>query len=86
MNVVLGVGGGIAAYKSAELARGLMERGMRVQVVMTDAAQEFITPLTFAGLTGPQSHHRICSLPEARRKLFRARSNISRWRRTTKSW
>ena len=52
MNVVLGVGGGIAAYKSAELARGLMERGMRVQVVMTDAAREFITPLTFAGLTG----------------------------------
>jgi phosphopantothenoylcysteine decarboxylase / phosphopantothenate---cysteine ligase len=48
MNVVLGVGGGIAAYKSAELARGLMERGMRVQVVMTDAAQRFITPLTFA--------------------------------------
>ena len=52
MNVVLGVGGGIAAYKSAELARGLMERGMRVQVVMTDAAREFITPLTFASLTG----------------------------------
>jgi phosphopantothenoylcysteine decarboxylase / phosphopantothenate---cysteine ligase len=52
MNVVLGVGGGIAAYKSAELARALMERGMRVQVVMTDAAQEFITPLTFASLTG----------------------------------
>jgi phosphopantothenoylcysteine decarboxylase / phosphopantothenate---cysteine ligase len=52
MNVVLGVGGGIAAYKSAELARALMERRMRVQVVMTDAAREFITPLTFASLTG----------------------------------
>ncbi|MBV9771083.1 MAG: bifunctional phosphopantothenoylcysteine decarboxylase/phosphopantothenate--cysteine ligase CoaBC, partial [Bryobacterales bacterium] len=52
MNVVLGVGGGIAAYKSAELARALMERGMRVQVVMTEAAQQFITPLTFASLTG----------------------------------
>jgi phosphopantothenoylcysteine decarboxylase / phosphopantothenate---cysteine ligase len=52
MNVVLGVGGGIAAYKSAELARALMERGMRVQVVMTQAAREFITPLTFASLTG----------------------------------
>src|SRR5271156_3336947 len=52
MNVVLGVGGGIAAYKSAELARALMERGMRVQVGMTDAAQRFITPLTFASLTG----------------------------------
>ena len=52
MNVVLGVGGGIAAYKSAELARALMERGMRVQVVMTDAACQFVTPLTFASLTG----------------------------------
>ena len=52
MNVVLGVGGGIAAYKSAELARALLERGMRVQVVMTAAAREFIAPLTFASLTG----------------------------------
>src|SRR5271165_3518862 len=52
MNAVLGVGGGIAAYKSAELARALMERGFRVQVVMTDAAREFVKPLTFAALTG----------------------------------
>ncbi|HEY7338453.1 MAG TPA: bifunctional phosphopantothenoylcysteine decarboxylase/phosphopantothenate--cysteine ligase CoaBC [Bryobacteraceae bacterium] len=52
MNVVLGVGGGIAAYKAAELARELMERGCNVQVVMTAAAQEFIRPLTFAALTG----------------------------------
>ena len=52
MNAVLGVGGGIAAYKAAELARALMERGLRVQVVMTAAAQQFITPLTFAALTG----------------------------------
>src|SRR5271165_5764629 len=52
MNAVLGVGGGIAAYKSAELARALMERGFRVQVVMTEAAERFITPLTFAALTG----------------------------------
>jgi len=52
MNVVLGVGGGIAAYKSAELARALIDRGLRVQVVLTDAAQRFITPLTFAALTG----------------------------------
>jgi phosphopantothenoylcysteine decarboxylase/phosphopantothenate--cysteine ligase len=50
-HIALGVGGGIAAYKSAELARALMERGMRVQVVMTKAAQEFITPLTFTALT-----------------------------------
>src|SRR5271165_5333377 len=52
MNAILGVGGGIAAYKSAELARALIERGMRVQAVMTRAACEFITPLTFASLTG----------------------------------
>jgi phosphopantothenoylcysteine decarboxylase/phosphopantothenate--cysteine ligase len=52
MNAVLGVGGGIAAYKAAELARGLMEGGARVQVVMTRAAREFVQPLTFAALTG----------------------------------
>jgi phosphopantothenoylcysteine decarboxylase / phosphopantothenate---cysteine ligase len=52
MNVALGVGGGIAAYKAAELARALMERGCSVQVVMTGAAEEFIRPLTFAALTG----------------------------------
>ena len=52
MNVVLGIGGGIAAYKAAELARALIERGASVQVVMTNAAQEFVRPLTFAALTG----------------------------------
>jgi phosphopantothenoylcysteine decarboxylase/phosphopantothenate--cysteine ligase len=51
MNVVLGIGGGIAAYKAAELARALIERGASVQVVMTRAAQEFVRPLTFAALT-----------------------------------
>jgi phosphopantothenoylcysteine decarboxylase / phosphopantothenate---cysteine ligase len=50
--VILGVGGGIAAYKSAELARALMEQGCDVQTVMTQAAQEFVRPLTFAALTG----------------------------------
>jgi len=52
MRIILGVGGGIAAYKSAELARLLMERGHTVQAVMTRAAEEFIRPLTFAALTG----------------------------------
>jgi phosphopantothenoylcysteine decarboxylase/phosphopantothenate--cysteine ligase len=52
MRIILGVGGGIAAYKSAELARLLMERGHAVQAVMTRAATEFIRPLTFAALTG----------------------------------
>ncbi len=52
MRVVLGVGGGIAAYKSAELVRALEARGHRVQIVMTEAAQQFIQPLTFAALSG----------------------------------
>ena len=52
MRILLGVGGGIAAYKAAELARLLMEQEHRVQVVMTAAAQKFVKPLTFAALTG----------------------------------
>src|SRR5580692_843870 len=52
MKVALGVTGGIAAYKSAEIVRLLQDRGIRVQVIMTRAAQEFIRPLTFAALSG----------------------------------
>jgi phosphopantothenoylcysteine decarboxylase/phosphopantothenate--cysteine ligase len=52
MKIVLGVTGGIAAYKAAELVRLLQDRGIRVQVVMTHAAQEFVRPLTFAALSG----------------------------------
>jgi phosphopantothenoylcysteine decarboxylase/phosphopantothenate--cysteine ligase len=52
MNVALGVGGGVAAYKAAELARALMERGFTVQPILTEAAEQFIRPLTFAALTG----------------------------------
>src|ERR1700728_5475340 len=52
MHIVLGVGGGIAAYKAAELARLLMQQGHRVRVVMTAGAQEFVRPLPFAPLTG----------------------------------
>jgi phosphopantothenoylcysteine decarboxylase/phosphopantothenate--cysteine ligase len=52
MKVALGVGGGIAAYKAAEIVRLLQDRGIRVQVVMTNAAQEFVRPLTFAALSG----------------------------------
>ena len=52
MKIILGVGGGIAAYKAAELARLLMQRDHQVQAVMTAAAQEFVQPLTFAALTG----------------------------------
>jgi phosphopantothenoylcysteine decarboxylase / phosphopantothenate---cysteine ligase len=52
MKVALGVTGGIAAYKAAELVRLLQDRGLRVQVIMTRAAQEFVRPLTFAALSG----------------------------------
>src|SRR5438445_8582164 len=52
MRVALGVCGGVAAYKAAELVRRLQQEGIDVQVVMTGSAQEFVTPLTFAALTG----------------------------------
>jgi phosphopantothenoylcysteine decarboxylase/phosphopantothenate--cysteine ligase len=52
MKIALGVSGGVAAYKAAEILRLLQDRGIRVQVVMTRAAQEFIRPLTFAALSG----------------------------------
>ncbi len=50
--ILLGVTGGIAAYKAAELVRRLRERGAEVQVVMTEGAQRFVTPLTFQALSG----------------------------------
>ncbi|MGD0931910.1 MAG: bifunctional phosphopantothenoylcysteine decarboxylase/phosphopantothenate--cysteine ligase CoaBC [Candidatus Korobacteraceae bacterium] len=52
MKIALGVSGGIAAYKAAEIVRHLQERGLHVQVIMTSAAQEFVRPLTFAALSG----------------------------------
>src|SRR5208337_2124026 len=52
MKIALGVTGGIAAYKAAEIVRLLQDRGIRVQVIMTRAAQEFVRPLTFAALSG----------------------------------
>lgn len=50
--IVLGISGGIAAYKTPELARLLMQEGASVQVIMTDAAQQFVTPVTMQALTG----------------------------------
>jgi phosphopantothenoylcysteine decarboxylase/phosphopantothenate--cysteine ligase len=52
MKIALGVTGGVAAYKAAELVRRLQEEKLDVQVVMTRAAREFMAPLTFAALTG----------------------------------
>src|ERR1039458_8675552 len=50
--IILGITGGIAAYKAAELLRLLIKQGMEVQVVMTEAACHFITPTTMQGLSG----------------------------------
>src|SRR5512137_2237283 len=50
-HIVLGLSGGIACYKSAELTRELVKAGASVQVVMTDAAQQFITPVTMQALS-----------------------------------
>ena len=59
MKVMVGVSGGIAAYKAAELVRALQKQALQVRVTMTDSAQRFIQPLTFAALTG---HKVITSL------------------------
>jgi phosphopantothenoylcysteine decarboxylase/phosphopantothenate--cysteine ligase len=61
MRVTVGVSGGIAAYKAAELVRALQRQSVEVHVVMTAAAQKFVQPLTFAALTG---HKVITSLWE----------------------
>jgi len=57
MRVTVGVSGGIAAYKAAELVRALQRRGVEVHVVMTEAATRFVQPLTFGALTG----HKVIS-------------------------
>src|SRR6202041_2620547 len=52
MRIALGVTGGVAAYKAAELVRRLQQEKLDIQVVMTRGAREFIAPLTFAAITG----------------------------------
>jgi len=52
--VILGVTGSIAAYKAADIARGLLEKGLKVSVIMTKEAEHFITPLTLSALIGEQ--------------------------------
>lgn len=61
-NILLGVSGGIAAYKSAELTRRLRDAGANVRVVMTQAATEFVTPLTFQALSGNPVHTELLDL------------------------
>jgi len=55
-NIVIGVCGSIAAYKSAEIVRQFVKKGWNVQVVMTEASKHFITPLTLSTLSGRQAY------------------------------
>jgi phosphopantothenoylcysteine decarboxylase/phosphopantothenate--cysteine ligase len=75
-NVLLGVSGGIAAYKSAELIRQLQERGASVRVIMTRGAQEFITPLTLQALSGQPVH---TELLDERAELGMGHIELARW-------
>ncbi|MBX2853790.1 MAG: bifunctional phosphopantothenoylcysteine decarboxylase/phosphopantothenate--cysteine ligase CoaBC, partial [Rhodobacteraceae bacterium] len=61
-HVLLVVGGGVAAYKSLEVVRRLADRGISTRCVMTKAAQEFVTPLSFASLTGDAVHSELFEL------------------------
>lgn len=74
--ILLGVTGGIAAYKSADLIRRLQDAGARVQVVMTPAAQEFITPLTLQALSGNPVHTQLLD-PEAEAGM--GHIQLARW-------
>ncbi len=65
MRVAVGVTGGVAAYKAAELVRFLQQEGLEVEVVMTRAAQEFVAPLTFAALTGRKVITEMFGAPES---------------------
>ena len=65
MKILLGVGGGIAAYKAAELARLLMQQGHEVQAILTRGAEEFIRPLTFAALTGRKTLTNLFEIEDA---------------------
>jgi phosphopantothenoylcysteine decarboxylase/phosphopantothenate--cysteine ligase len=76
MNILLGVSGGIAAYKSAELVRLLRKQGMQVRVVMTASATEFVSPLTFQALSGHTVH---CELLNAQTKQAMSHISLARW-------
>ena len=62
--IVLGVTGGIAAYKACELTRRLVESGADVHVMLTKGAQQFVTPLTFQTLSGHPVHTDLFSLTQ----------------------
>lgn len=75
-HIILGITGGIAAYKSAELVRRLRDRGAEVKVVMTAAAMEFITPLTLQALSGNPVHTALLD-PEAEAGM--GHIELARW-------
>ena len=77
MKVTVGVSGGISAYKAAELVRALQRQALDVHVVMTDAAREFIQPLTFASLTGHKVITGLWSSSSAESNLDSAIQHIS---------
>jgi phosphopantothenoylcysteine decarboxylase/phosphopantothenate--cysteine ligase len=74
--LLLGVTGGIAAYKAAELARLLVKAGAEVQVVMTPAATRFVTPLTFEALTGRRVHDELF---DSAHEAAMAHIQLARW-------
>jgi phosphopantothenoylcysteine decarboxylase/phosphopantothenate--cysteine ligase len=74
--VLLGVSGGIAAYKSPDLVRRLRERGHQVRVVMTRGAQEFITPLSLAAVSGQAVH---TALLDPRAETAMGHIELARW-------
>lgn len=75
-NILLGISGGIAAYKSAELVRLLCKQGVNVRVCMTQSAQEFITPLTMQALSGNPVHTELLD-PAA--ELGMGHIELARW-------
>src|SRR6202140_21319 len=77
MKIALGVSGGIAAYKAAEIVRLLQDRGVRVQVVMTAAAQEFVRPLTFVALSGEKVITNMFGSPDAEANVESAIEHIA---------
>ena len=77
MRITLGVTGGVAAYKAAELVRRLQQDGFSVQVVMTRGAREFVTPLTFAALSGQKVITDLFEEFRLEKPISKARLNIS---------
>ena len=75
-NILLGISGGIAAYKSAELVRLFSKKGAKVRVCMTASAQQFITPLTMQALSGHQVHSDLLD-PQA--ELGMGHIELARW-------